>query len=294
MKVITAQQDKWTLLQARVHEANVIAAFKEFRKAGIEPILIKGWAAARNYPPDAIRSTTDIDLAVAPKEYGAAIELTKRPEVGHLVPDIHEGLRYLDTVEWNDLFDNSILADLDRYPVRILCAEDHLRVLCIHWLVDGGRFKDKLWDIYYAVSNRPPDFDWKRCLDVVSNNRRTAIICAVGLAHKYLGLPIEDLPFADEAKRIPGWVTKCIEREWKRKGLLEPVLVAAHQGTRPLLEQIRRRLPPNPIRATIEAEGDIFGSKRCLYQAAVIGRRIGPFSRNALNMALRRLKGPRS
>jgi putative nucleotidyltransferase-like protein len=281
---------KWYRLLRKSQEAKTVLGFETFRKSKIEPILIKGWAAARKYPEHHIRRPGDIDLAVSPEQYEAAWRLVRRPELGKLNIDLHEGLRQLDSLEWADLFDHSVLIDVEGIPVRVLCEEDHLRVLCTHWLIDGGEHRDKLWDIYYAVENRSPDFDWDRCLKIVSANRRRWVICAIALAHKYLQLDISDLPFKSELQIIPKWITRCIEREWARPGRLEPVLTSTHDKGL-LLRQIARRMPPNPIRATIEANGDLYGRQRFIYQTQVIGRRALPFARDVITVAKRKLRG---
>lgn len=283
MRVVTADINDWNLLQAKVQEERIVSVFDAFRAHGIEPILIKGWAAWRNYPPDRTRRAGDIDLAVEPDEYERAAALLKEPEINRHLIDLHRGLRQLDSLEWDDLFDNSILVELRGSKIRILRPEDHLRILCVHWLIDGGEYKDKLWDVYYAVENRPEAFDWSRCLDVVDNNRKRWIIGAIALARHYLGLEVDDLPFADDLKEIPKWITSCVEREWRRERL-EPVLTSVHDKGL-LFRQIMRRMPPNPIRATIEANGDLYGSRRWWYQAAVIGRRLGPFLRQTRSFA---------
>ena len=162
-----------------------------------------------------------------------------------------------------------------------------MRLLCVHWLLDGGRFKEKLWDIYFAVDNRPKDFDWDRCLKAGGENRRRWIVCSIGLAHRYYNLNIDDLPFSDELREIPSWIISCIEREWRREPL-EPILTSLHDKGL-LLRQIIRRIPPNPIRATIEAEGDLYGARRGLYQVAVLGRRFGPFIGQTMNVVKRKL-----
>lgn len=293
MTVVVAAADKWDLLQAKSHEARVVSAFRSFRSAGIEPILIKGWAAARYYPAEHLRHSGDVDLAVSPKDFHNGRELLRNEDVARDFIDLHESLRHLDTLEWDDLFEHSVLVVLNGSRIRLLCPEDNLRVLCVHWLNDGGGHKDKLWDIYYAVANRPPDFDWQRCLDTVSQNRRRWIICAIGLANRYLGLEIDDLSFAGEAKTIPKWVFRCIEREWNREGRLEPVLTTVHDK-RLLFQQILRRLPPNPIRATIEADGDLYDHRRAWYQMRVLARRTGPFLRGSLAFAMTILRGRRA
>jgi hypothetical protein len=290
MLKVAADIDQWNALQSKAQEARLASAFDVARRAAIEPILIKGWAIARKYSQDHVRRPGDIDLAVAPDEYERAWELSHSPEASHLNIDLHYGLRQLDTVDWSDLFEHSILIDLNGTPIRVLSEEDHLRVLCTHWLIDGGSYKDKLWDIYYAVENRSPDFDWDRCLGIVSPIRRRWLICTIALAHKYLGLNIDDLPFAAELKHLPLWITRCVEKEWSRRHRLEPILTSTHD-THLLLHQIARRIPPNPIRSTIEGEGDLYGNLRLLYQAKVIGRRLPIFLRDLLQYLKLKFRG---
>ena len=284
--VSIAEPDRWISLQAQVQEARIVAALRAFRNNGIEPILIKGWAAARKYPKDRLRRTGDIDLAVAPEEYEEARKIAALPEVaGHNI-DLHKGLRKLDTKPWPELLAKSQIEWIDDEPIRLLSDEDHLRILCVHWLIDGGRYRDKLWDIYYAVENRSASFDWQRCLDVPANRRRW-VICAILLAQKYLDLRTDDLPFASEIKALPTWVIRCIEREWKRPYDLEPVLVTT-EDPKLFLHQITRRLPPNPIRATIEIDGEIYSNRRTLYQLRVLTTRALPFLINAIDLVRKR------
>jgi hypothetical protein len=290
MSVVTADIDTWNSLQAKAQEIRIAGAFREFENVGIQVVLIKGWAAARKYPRSHVRRPGDMDLAVSPEDFKRASEFIVDPEVARYNIDLHKGLRQLDSVDWTDLFKHSELVDLNGTSVRVLCDEDHLRVLCVHWLIDGGGYKDKLWDIYYAVQNRSADFDWDRCLNVVSAVRRKWVICAIALAHRYLGLKVDDLPFANELETIPNWITNCVEREWSRAYRLEPVLISTHDK-RLLLHQIARRIPPNPIRATIEAEGDLYGNRRRLYQAQVLGRRALPFARDLVAFVKLKMRG---
>jgi len=291
MQVVTADIEQWYSLQQTVLGARVALAFTAFREAGIEPILIKGWAAAQNYPEAHIRRPGDIDLAVAPDDYQTASILIRKAAEAKLNIDLHNGLRQLDALDWAEVFGHSVLIDHGGTAIRVLSPEDHLRVLATHWLIDGGGYRDKLWDIYYAVANRPEDFDWDRCLDVVDNNRRGWVICAIAIAHRYLDLDVSDLPFESELVNIPKWITKCVEREWSRPGRLEPILTSTHDTTL-LMRQIGWRMPPNPIRATIEGNGDLYGSRRWWYQIGVLARRSGPFLKDTLSFAVDRLRQP--
>lgn len=274
---MSARDDKndfyWKLLQRQVQEERIEKVFRAFDRQGIETILIKGWAAARNYPQPFDRLAVDIDAAVRPSSFAACEKLLKDERI--LGVDLHKGLRRHDTLAWDDLYGASESVTIGGARVNILCAEDHLRVLCVHWLNDGGADKERLYDIYYAVKNRPAAFDWTRCLDAAGARRRKWIVCAIGLAEKYLGLDIEDTPVAVEAKNLPAWLVKTVEREWKNKVRLKPLHQCLRNG-KELLEQIQLRVPPNPVQATVEVEGDFNGRTRIPHQVGSILLRLKP------------------
>ena len=290
MQVVEANVQNWNLLQAEVQKRRIVATIEAFRANRIEPILIKGWAAARYYPNLSFRRPSDVDIALNPEEFKRGQEIAARDDFPKVNIDLHNGLRQLDTLEWRVLFERSQLFEIGDSAIRVLSDEDHLRLLSVHWLIDGGRFKDKLWDIYYAIENRSPGFDWDRCLNVVSPIRRRWVLCAIGIAHAYLGLNISGLPFENEAHHIPAWIKKCVEKEWKYNYNFEPILTSTHDS-RLLAHQILRRLPPNPIRATIEAEGDLYGNRRAVYQAKVIANRLRPFSRDLFHFVRLKMRG---
>ncbi|MCZ2389594.1 MAG: hypothetical protein LC113_00780, partial [Acidobacteria bacterium] len=157
-------------------------------------------------------------------------------------------------------------------PVRILSAEDHLRVVCVHWLIDGGQYREKLWDIYYLVANRPKTFNWQMCLDEVEPKRRRWIVCAIGLASKYFGLDLRDTPIADAAETLPKWLTACVEREWASDSKLEPLDISL-RDPRKLILQIRKRTAPNPIASTVDVGGSFDASLRIHYQLRSFSKR---------------------
>jgi Uncharacterised nucleotidyltransferase len=266
---------RWLILRTKLHEENIKAAFKLLRGNGIEPILIKGWAAASLYPEKYQRIYNDIDLCVAPELYAEARGLVDSEEGKPLNIDLHSGLRHLDTVEWDDLYENSRILTIDNLPIRGLRPEDHLRVLCVHWLTDGGVYKEKLLDFYYLIENNRSEFDWDRCLNSVSKTRREWILKTIGLTHKYYNLDISELPFADEMRRIPPWLFKTLEKEWATKVSLKP-LHTLLTNKKELWAQIKKRIPPNAIQATIEMEGKFDNSGRLFYQIGSIFVRLKP------------------
>src|ERR1043166_2817654 len=265
---------RWFLLEEKAMEVRAGRAFALFREKEIEPVLIKGLAAARFYPEPGSRASIDMDLAVSAEDFEAASQIAISAAGKGLAIDIHRELRHFDSVEWKDLFANSQLIDVGDSKIRVLRLEDHLRVLCVHWLTDGGAFKERLWDIYYGVQNRPANFDWDRFLNVVNERRRRWLVCAVGLAHHFLDLDLSNTPIEDEAERLPQWLVKSVEKEWK-KTRFRPLETVLHDPKQ-LLQQILRRLNPNPVWATIQMEGTFDARMRVFYKIGSFVQRILP------------------
>ena len=270
---IIDDEHKWNLIERKAQQARALRAVSLLRQHGIESILIKGVAAGIYYPSDKLRDCIDVDLAVAKIDYAGALEITRSAEADGFAIDLHKELRHLDSVAWPDLMDNSRELNFDGGSIRTLRPEDHLRVLCVHWLTDGGTNRDRLWDIYYCVENRPDDFDWDRFLGMVSARRRRWLVCTIGLAHKYLGLDIENTPVSDLALDLPDWLTTTVEREWAARVKLRPMENTLNEPTM-FIRQVFKRLRPNPIWATVDLEGDFDARTRVFYQAANFLRRI--------------------
>lgn len=264
---------RWNLLQKNILERNAVRGFEMFREAGIEPILIKGLAAGRYYPENEPRVSIDLDLAVAARDFEKADKIAQSEAADGLAIDLHRELRHLDTVSWDELFKNSVLLPLDGAEIRIPRPEDHLRIVCLHWLTDGGRVKERLYDVYYAVSKREPMFDWYRFFGVVSPTRQRWLECTLGLTAKYLGLDLTDTPAAGADEKLPRWLTDTVEREWSAEVKFEPMEVAV-LDRRKFVDQLGRRLNPNPIWATVQAEGSFDAPTRLHYKIANAFRRI--------------------
>jgi hypothetical protein len=268
-------EDRWYTLITGVKKYQLAAVVRLFDSESIDAILIKGFLAAHVYPRSKPRTFVDHDISVARHDYSRARVLLDRVHTLRFTVDLHRELRHLDTIPWSMLLERSEFLELGDVKVRVPCPEDHLRIMAVHWLNDGGQYKERLWDIYYAVANRPAGFDWEKCLSVVSPTRRKWVITTIGLANKYLGLPIDDLPFAEEARDIPEWIIRCVEAEWASEIRLQSLHVI-WRDPKQLLQQIRKRIPPNPIQSTIETEGEFDDSSRFKYQVRNIARRLIP------------------
>src|SRR3984893_13732246 len=76
MRLFAVPSLRKTYLQYAIHvaehERQVAGAFRMLRLAGVEPVLIKGWAIARAYPETGLRPSGDIDLYVSPERQAKA------------------------------------------------------------------------------------------------------------------------------------------------------------------------------------------------------------------------------
>jgi hypothetical protein len=252
-------------LRAKVSEENIKSAFRLFRAGGVEPILIKGWAAALEYPEKFQRNFSDIDLCVAPEDFEKALALTVSAEGRSLNIDLHCGLRHLDTRDWRELFQDSRTERIDDVEIRILRPEDHLRVLCVHWLTDGGAYREKLLDIVYLLRNRAESFDWARCLEGIPEHRRVWIVTTISAAHRNYPLDVSKMPFSEELDSLPAWFEAALQKEWKRETKLKDIR-GIYFSREQLWEQFKIRLSPNPIQATVLMDGKFDGGTRLYYQ----------------------------
>ncbi len=126
-------------IHAAHHEQEVREIFQIFRDAGIEPILIKGWAVGRLYAEAGLRPAGDIDLCVAAHQLDAAEALLNRAENQHYHVDLgHDEISKFGGPSFEELRTSSGLVDLDGTRVRVLAAEDNLRILCLHLLKHGA------------------------------------------------------------------------------------------------------------------------------------------------------------
>ena len=265
---------KWNLLAQKVNERAAAAAISRLTDVGIEAVLFKGYSVARFYPPLTIRTYGDIDIAVNPTQYLRAYDRLASGPTEKLNVDLHEGFRDRDTLPWSDIYSRTYDVELDGVPVRVLGEEDQLRMVATHWLIDGGLFKDKLWDIYYLVTNRKPDFDWRLCMDFVGPIRKTWVISAIATARDYLDLDLAGVPEEIVNFKLPNWYVQALKREWSKGPYLRLPILSCLKRPKVLFEQVSRRFPPNPIAATTDAEGPIDESPRLRYQVKSILKKV--------------------
>ena len=265
-------KEKYQILNYELNIQKVDQIFEIFSRHETAPVLIKGLAAAQNYPQPHQRAFSDIDIAVDPRFYKTAQEIIAE---NHFNIDLHRGLRHLDILEWDDLFKNSKFIKIGNSNVRVLSSEDHLRVLCVHWLNDGGADRTRIWDIYFALQNKPATFDWERFYGNVGEKRKKWLMTVILLTKDYLDLQIKDLPIDFTNYEIPVWVKKEIETEWGSDFRLTP-LQQVLNDRKQLFRQVLKRLPPNALQAVVENDAELTDEKSTSILLMNVLKRIKP------------------
>jgi Uncharacterised nucleotidyltransferase len=251
-------------LEARVHERRLVEAVGLLRGAGVEPVLAKGWAAARLYPEPGLRPYGDIDLWVRPDLHPVAVAALSSPAGQRCRVDLHDRFTQLDCA-WSDVLARSRLERLGEAEVRLLGAEDHLRLLCIHMLGHGAWRPVWLCDVAATLESLPDDFDWARCLRGHPRHAQW-IACAIGLARQLLGARGKGGP---PERRLPRWLLAALLRQWGRDEhyMATPSMAFALRSTAGALTGLRLRWP-NPIQATVGVGGPFNGLPRLPFQIA--------------------------
>jgi putative nucleotidyltransferase-like protein len=256
-------------VQAAEHENEIVAVFKLLRSFRIEPILLKGWALARAYAESGLRPCGDIDVYVSPACYAKAKAVLSCG--GPFLCDVdlrHDAITRFSEFTFEELYTRSQLVDLSRAEIRVFGAEDHLRIVCLHMLKHGAWRPLWLCDVAAALESRPQNFDWERCLGR-DKKRANWILSALALAGQLLGADVRDTPAQGRIRALPKWLVKSVLKQW---GTAYPrnlpmFIDQLRQGwwSAKTLQAIRQRWP-NPIQATVDADGSFDYAPTSLYQ----------------------------
>ncbi|HKP86122.1 MAG TPA: nucleotidyltransferase family protein [Blastocatellia bacterium] len=274
-------------VQAAVHDSEIREVIKMLGAAGLEPLLVKGWAVARFYPEMGLRPYGDIDLCVRPEQYEAAAAIMSTPEGEKYNVDLHRGFEKLDEQSLDELFARSETLRLGDANVRVLKLEDQFRILCAHMLRHGAWRPLWLCDIAAITESLPSDFDWDLCL---AGDRHEAdwVACSVGLAHQLLEARVDDTPLAGRAGRLPSWLVPAVLKQWRRSRAIdhtpgELMTVSLRHLTR-IPKALYERWP-NPVQATFNLNAPFNGLPRLPFQ-------VGDYIAQAVSFLTRLRKAP--
>jgi hypothetical protein len=220
-------------IRAAVSSRQIAELTQALRAAGTESLLFKGWAAARLYADPALRPFGDLDLYVRAADSDVARGVMRRFPAGALPSvDLHTSLPDLPDRNPEEALGRSGLVPLNGVEIRVLCPEDHLRSLALHFFRHGGARPLSLCDIGAALESIDAGFDWEYCLR--GDPRLTdRVVRATGLAAALLGARIPS-PMATRAQSLPGWLMRAVLRQWGAPSY-------DHYVNRPLIESLRHR-----------------------------------------------------
>lgn len=279
-------------LQTSINEERIVTAYRLLRGAGVEPILVKGWSAARFYPHRTLRPYGDIDLVVRPHEYAAARKMLERDEAATWWVDLQQKPLEIDDRSPDELFERSQMFALKDIQVRVLADEDQLALLAIHLFKHGAWRPTWLCDIAAMVEALPAGFDEKICFGA-NERRATWIASAIALAHELLRANLDKVPSRGEA-RLPEWLIDAVLKQWGNLFTSDhlpveprPFLADSLRNPRTLLKEIRERWP-DPIVATFNLSGPINNLPRLPYQLGAFAAGAGRYLINHLGRAVAR------
>ena len=247
---------RWQTIQAKVQETHLVRTVRLFRDRGLEPLIIKGWALARHYPQAEPRPASDIDLAFAPEDFPAAIELKNSNELRSVNLDCHCGLRSLDPTPWETIFARSRLVPLADEMIRVPADEDLFRISATHWLTDSGGRRDRLRDFKYLLE-ATNNFDWLLALESAGNVRKTWFYAVLAAARDFENLDAEFLPNELKTYELPKWFRLALEREWRRRPIIRGKLFAAWRYPSRFLELLSHQITESTIGQCIFLEEPI-------------------------------------
>jgi hypothetical protein len=215
-----------------------------------------------------MRPYLDLDLCVSPEDSERAHEVLNSGECDECLVDLHVGFGKFYDQRSDEIFANSRLVKLDDLDVRVLAPEDDLRFLCLHLLRHGAVQPLWLCDVAVLLETNGDDFNWDRCLD---GPRRQAdwVACALGIAHRLLGVNLGDAPVARRASKLPDWLIETVLEEWGTPLKNLPQLVVYLREPSRWLLDFRSAFAchwPNAIEATMTMEGPFNGFPRLPFQ----------------------------
>jgi hypothetical protein len=271
-------------VQAVLHELQIKDAVQLLRSHGVEPIVVKGWSIARMYVEPGLRPYGDIDLCVNPDQYLIAKKLVADLATRDIRVDLHEGFVRLGNQSWNELHSRSRCLEIDGVEVRTPGPEDHLRLLCFHFLREGAWRPLWLCDVAVATETRPADFDWNLCFGT-NETSRNYVVCTLLLAKRLLQANLDGVPDAELAKKLPAWLLPAVLKEWRVRSMYQrhrSPLTSAWRRPITTLRRIRSHWP-GAIEATVTLNSAFDETPRWPLQVRSSFRRVQDFLRRASN-----------
>jgi hypothetical protein len=254
-------------IESLLHERQLGRILGRLRTAGVEPLLGRGWVAARHYPEAGLRPYRDFDLYVGQAQRDAACRVLEGESAA---VTLHVGCAELNDRPWSLLNERARSLPLGSVQVRVFGPEDHLRLIALHMLRHGAWRPLWLCDLGAVLETWGHAFDWSYFLG--GDGLRTDwASCALVLARDLLGAELEGAPAQVTGRKLPGWMTNTVLRQWSRPGLgagLPRTPRAPHPRLPAEEREDGRVLWPNGIEATVGVRGRFNAVPRLPFQLA--------------------------
>jgi len=256
--------------QAIEHERKIATLAEALNREKFSFILLKGSATSRFYPESHLRPSGDIDLYMPSREWiRVRAILDRRQFSGYRVDLVHVEFERFDVRSFEEFYQHAESIRVGGAEVKMLGTEDHLRFLCLHLLKHGGWRPLWLCDIAALLERLPERFDWDRCL---GPNELYAvwILCTIGLAQDILRAEVSNPPPFLQDLALPRWLVNSILNRWSNPN--SPDLSLFVDQVRHCWRQPRRLIEalwerwPNPIQATVDADGPFDDRARLPFQ----------------------------
>jgi hypothetical protein len=250
-------------IEALLHERQLARVVARLHGAGVEPLLGRGWVAARHYPEACLRPYRDFDVYVGAVQRDAARRALESEDATVV---LNVGCAELNDRTWSRLNERAQSVPLSGGQIRVLGPEDHLRLLALQMLRRGACRPLWLCDLAAVVETTSGGFDWDHFLS--GDRRRTDwSCCALALARDLIGADLSGAPGAVSGRGLPPWLGRAVLRQWS---LASPVPRprAAIGRPRPPAPAVVPARWPNPIEATIGLGGPINAIPRLPFQLA--------------------------
>lgn len=271
-------------IQLAVREQELEAVVAAFSRVEVHPLLVKGWSVARYYPERGLRPYGDLDFYLLGEEVerANAALATLPPATCQIELHRKHNFPFDRTIE--ELFRGAENVTLGSQQLRIPCAEDHLRLLCLHLLGHGVWRPLWLCDVAAMLERLPPEYDWDRCLS--GRARYTEWMrCCFALAEELLGARVSSEAYAAGVRPIlPKWLTMAVLKQWglgsgtSQHQPLSTVLPLAWRHPQLLWREMAVHWQ-NPIEATVELERPFDDRPRLPLQLAAAVRRLPRLAR---------------
>jgi hypothetical protein len=239
------------ILQTKLQERQIKKVVSYLRSFNLEPIVAKGWAMSRLYPERGLRPVGDVDIYIRPEDHPKAVAAMIDFEEAEAPIDLHSGFALMKDWRFDEIYERTRLVSLDEISIRVLGAEDHLRLITLHMLEHGVWRPLWLCDVAISVEVRTHDFDWHYFFG--GNERRARwLACALLLSQNLIGADLEMIPSVKDRK-LPAWLIQTVLTEWGSMrtphGVRTPMTSEFHRW-KGLWRAIRERWP-NPVEASV-------------------------------------------